>query len=138
MTIAEDLSVMSTTGDDILCYCRHHEFWFWCTEKPQARCQNAVTKSERYKILGCNIDTQNITSAQKQASENTQSDMDKRGRLFGSYRRPTDWKRTRNALIYAAVPMCIIVLVIGSYILKRASLARKENGNRPFYSEVNT
>lgn len=137
MTIGEDLNVMSTTGDDILCYCRRHEYWFWCAEKPQTPCQNAVTKSEKYKILECNIDPQNITSAQKQAKENT-SDMDKRGRLFGSYDRPINWKTIRNTLLYAAVPVCIIVLVIGVFVTKRVRLARKKTGSLPFYSEVNT
>lgn len=135
MAIGDDLNVMSINGDDILCYCRHHEFWFWCAEQPQTPCQNNVTKSEKYKILGCSTDT----STQKQAKENITSDKDKRAGLFGSYRRRhINWKTIRNTLMYAAVPLCIILLVIGAYIFKRVRSARKESSTLPFYSEVNT
>jgi len=137
LTIGDDLNVMSTTGEDILCYCEHYGFWFWCAEQPMTRCEKTVTDSEKYKILGCNIDTYNATSAQKEANENI-SDMNKSGRLFWPHHRPVDWKTIQNMLLQAAVPMIIIVLVIGAYIFRRARLARNETGSLSSYSAVKT
>jgi len=137
MTIGEDLNVVSTTGEDILCYCQHYCFWFWCAEQPVTQCEKTVTKSEKYKILGCNIDTHNATSARKEASENT-SHMNKRERLFWPYHRPVNWKTIQNTLLQAAVPMLIIIMVIGAYISRRIRLARKETGSLPSYSAVKT
>jgi hypothetical protein len=137
MTIEDDLNVMSTTGEDILCYCQHYGFWFWCVEQPMTRCEKTVIKSEKYKILGCNVDTYNATSTQKEAKENI-SDMNKRERLFWLHHHPLDWKIIQNTLLQAAVPMFIIVLVIGAYIFRRARLARKETVSLPSYSAVKT
>lgn len=138
MTIGDDLNVMTTTGEEILCYCRHFEFWFWCTEQPQARCENTVTKSEKYKILGCNIDTHNATSVQIQAKDYITLDKNKRARWFLSHRRPVNWETFRNTLLKAAVPMIIIMLVIGACVFKRVRTARKETLSLSSYSEVKT
>jgi hypothetical protein len=138
MTIGDDLNVMSTTGEDILCYCRRYGLWFWCAEQLLTPCEKTVTNSEKYEILGCNIDTHNATSAQKGANENT-SDINKRERLFWPYHphaRPTDWTTIQNILLKAAVPMLIIILVIGAYIFRRVRLARKETDSLPSYSPV--
>jgi Leucine-rich repeat (LRR) protein len=135
MTIGDDLNVMSTTGEEILCYCRHFEFWFWCAEQPQARCEKTVTKSEKYKILGCNIDTHNVTPAKNQANDIV-SDTNKRTGPFLPYRRPVNWETFRNTLLKAAVPMFIIMLVVGACVFKRVRAARNET--LPSYSEVKT
>ena len=137
LTIGDDLNVMSTTGGDILCYCQHYGLWFWCAEQPLGLCEKTVTKSEKYKILGCNIDSHNTTSVQKEANENT-SNMHKRERLFWPHHRPVDWKTIQNTLLQAAIPMLIIILVIGAYVFRRVSLARKETGSLPSYSAVKT
>jgi ABC-type maltose transport system permease subunit len=137
MTIGDDLNVVSTTGEDILCHCQLYGFWFWCAEQPLTRCENTVTRSEKYEILGCNIDTHNATSAQKVAKENI-PDMNKRERLFWLYHRPVNWKTIRNTLLQAAIPMLIIILVVGAYIFRRLRIARKETGSLPSYSAVKT
>jgi len=137
MKIGEDLNVVSATGEDILCYCQHHDFWFWCTEQPVTGCEKTVTKSEKYKILGCNIDTHNATSVQREANENT-SNMNKRERLFWPYHRPVNWKTIQNTLLQAAIPMLIIIMVICAYVFRRVRIARKETGSLPSYSAVKT
>jgi hypothetical protein len=137
MTIGEELNVMSATGEDILCYCRYYGFWFWCTEQSQKRCENTTTKSEKYKILGCNTDTHNATSDLKQSNEYT-SDTDKRNRLYLPHYLPVNWKTVRKTLLQAAVPVLIIILVIGAYIFRRVRLARKETESLPAYSKVET
>jgi hypothetical protein len=133
MTIGEELNVMSATGEDILCYCRYYRFWFWCAEQPQKRCENTTTKSEKYKILGCNTDT----SDQKQANEYT-SDTNKRKGLYLPDYLPVNWKTVRKTLLQAAVPVLIITLVIGAFIYRRVRLARKETESLSSYSKVET
>jgi CMP-2-keto-3-deoxyoctulosonic acid synthetase len=95
-----------------------------------------VTKSEKYKILGCNIDIHKATSAQNQTKDNIMLDKNKRARWFSSQRLPMNWESFRNTLLKAAVPMFIIVLVIGAYLFKRVRTARKETLSLSSYSEV--
>jgi hypothetical protein len=137
MAIGDDLNVMTTRGEDILCYCQHYGFWFWCVEQPLGPCEKAVTMSEKYKILGCNIDTRNANSAHREANENIPG-MNKRERLFWPHHYPVNWKTIRNTLLQAAVPLLIIILVIGAYIFRRVTLARRETGSLPSYSAVKT
>jgi len=132
MTIGEDRSVRSITGQDILCYCQQHGFWFWCVEEPLTECD--VTKSETYEIFGCNIDTHNATSSRKEGVENT-PDAKKRERLFWPYHCPVNRNTLQNTLIQAAIPLFIIILVIGAYIFRRVRSARKEQSS-PSYLPV--
>jgi len=135
MTIGDDLNVMSITGEDILCYCQEYRFWFWCVEEPLTGCVETVTKSEKYEILGCNTATNNATSSHKEGEENT-SGTKKRERLFWPYHCPVNRNTLQTTLIQAAIPLIIIILVIGAYIFRRVRSARKEEGSLPSYLPV--
>lgn len=133
MTIGDDWNVMSITGEDILCYCQQYGFWFWCVEESLTGCD--VTKSETYEILGCNTDPHNATSSHNEGKEDT-SDTKRRERLFWPYHCPVNRNTLQNTLIQAAIPLCIIILVIGAYIFRRVRSARKEQGSLPSYLPV--
>lgn len=135
MLIGDDSNVMSTTGEDILCYCQQHNFWYWCIEETLTRCEATVTKSEIYEILGCNADAHNATSYHREAKEKT-PDTKKRERLFWPYHCPVNRNTLQTTLLQAAIPMFIIVLVVGVYIFRRVRSARRNSGSLPSYVPV--
>jgi len=135
MTIGDKWNVTSITGEDILCYCQQYGFWFWCVEESLMECVDTVTKSEKYKILGCNTDPHNATSSHEEGKEET-SDTKKRERLFWPYHCPVNRNTLQTTLIQAAIPLFIIILVIGAYIFRRVRSARKEEGSLPSYVPV--
>jgi hypothetical protein len=140
MTIGEDLNVVSLTGDNILCYCEHHDLWFWCYEQSLTPCPKIMTNSEKYKFLECDIQSYNVNATLQHVSGSKTSDEDRRNKLYWSFRQPVSWKTIRNTLLYASVPGCIIILVIVAHIVKRVQRDRdrKETGTSPVYSELNT
>jgi len=133
MTIGDDLNVRSITGEDILCYCLQYGFWFWCVEDSLTGCD--VTKTEKYEILGCNTNTHNANSSHEEGKDET-SDTKKRERLFWPYHCPVNRHTLQNTLIQAAIPLFIIILVIGAYIFRRVRSARQEQGSLPSYLPV--
>jgi hypothetical protein len=126
--IGEDFNVVSLTEDTILCYCEYHALWYWCNEQSQATCQNITTKTEIYNFLECDVQKHVVTSAPDSKFENMTSDRDSGMRLFETFKRPGDWKSLKNTLIYASVPFCIIVLVIGVKIVKVIRTRRSRSG----------
>jgi hypothetical protein len=134
MTIGEDLNVISLTGDAILCYCKYHNFWFWCNEQKPTMCPNFMTISEKNKFLECDA-----ISAPRHIAESVTSDSDGSDQRFWPFRRPVNWKNVRETLLYASIPGCIVVLVIATYIVKRIRKRRirKQLRNSCVYSAVN-
>jgi hypothetical protein len=140
MKIGEDFNVISMTGGNVLCYCEHHELWYWCNEQSQTTCKSIKTKTEIYNFLGCNIQRYNVTLAPGSKSGNMTSNRGRMKRLFGSFYRPVNWKTIRNTLLYASAPFCIIMLVIGVKIVKivRKRRSKIESTNSSSYLQVNT
>jgi Leucine-rich repeat (LRR) protein len=139
MKIGEDFNVVSMTEDTILCYCEYHGFWYWCNEKSQTTCQNITTKTEIYKLLQCDVRNYNVTSAPDTKRGIVTSDRGRNMRLFGTFHRPVNWKTIKNTLLYASVPICIIILVIGvktvNFIRRRRY--RSETTDPSIYLELN-
>jgi hypothetical protein len=140
MTVGEDLNVVSLTGDNILCYCKHQNLWFWCNKHSLTSCSNITTNSEKYKFLGCDIQSYNVNSTLKYMNESKTSDLGRRNKLYWSFHHSVSWKTIKHTLLSAAVPGCIVVLVIGAYIVKRLRRRRNRNetGTSPVYSEMKT
>jgi hypothetical protein len=142
MNIGEDFNVVSMTGDNVLCYCDYHGFWYWCTEQSQRNCNRVTTRNDIYNSLGCDVQVYNTTTLTPgNKFENMTSNTGRRTRFFGSFHRPVNWKTVRNTLLYASVPFCIIILVIGVKIMKVIRRRRRsgaESPNSSLYSEVNT
>jgi hypothetical protein len=138
--LGEDFNVISMTGDNVMCYCEHHGLWYWCTVQSQTTCKSITTKTEIYNFLGCDVQRYNATLAPGGKSGNMTSNRDRRKRLFGSFYRPVNWRTVRKTLLYASIPFCIIVLVIGVKIVKivRKRRSRMESTNSSSYSQVNT
>jgi Leucine-rich repeat (LRR) protein len=140
MKIDEDFNVISMTGGNVLCYCEHYGFWYWCSEQSQTTCKGVKTKTEIYNFLGCYIQRYNATIVPGSKSGNKTSNRGRMKRLFGSFYRPVNWKTIRNTLLYASVPFIIIMLVIGVKIVKtvRKRRSKIESTNSSYYLQVNT
>jgi hypothetical protein len=138
MTIGDDLNVITLTGDKILCYCKYLDLWFWCNEQSLTSCPNIISL-EKYTFLECNNRNNNINFPLNDSNESKTSDKNTRNKLFWSVHHTVSWKTIRNVLLYASVPGCIIVLVIGAYIIKRIKRKRstKETDTSPAYSQLN-
>lgn len=138
--IGEDFNVVSMTEDTILCYCEYHGFWYWCNEQGQTTCRNITTKNEIYKLLECDVQRYNVTTAPDNKLKNMTSDRGRNMRIFGPFHRPVNWKTIRNTLLYASVPLCIIMLVIGVKIVKivRRRRSRSETADPSIYLQLNT
>ncbi|XP_021915123.1 relaxin receptor 1-like [Zootermopsis nevadensis] len=140
MTIGEDLNVVSLTGEDILCYCENQNLWFWCNEQSPTPCPKITTNSEKYKFLECDIQSYHVNDTLEDQHKSNISDKGRRNRAFWLFRHPVSWKTIRKTLLYASVPGCIIILVIGVYIVKRVRRQRdrKRTETSAVYSELNT
>jgi hypothetical protein len=138
--IGEDFNVVSMNEDTILCYCDYHGFWYWCNEQERTNCRNITTKTEIYELLGCDVQRYNVTIAPDNKLENMTSDRGRNMRLFEPFHRPVSWKIIRNTLLYASVPFCIIILVIGVKIVKiiRRRKSRTETADPAIYLQLNT
>lgn len=140
MKIGEDFNVVSLTEDAILCYCERQEFWYWCNGQSETTCQNITTKTGIHKLLECDVQTHDVTSAPDNKFQDMTSGRGRNTRLFGQIHRPVNWKTIRNTLLYAAGPFCIIILVISVKLVKiiRMRRSRGETTDSSIYLQLKT